>query len=229
MTHSTPATISVIIPTQNEEQLIGHSIRYLQDHGVHQVIVVDGQSNDQTTRIARSHGVTVLSSPPGRGAQMNHGAAVATGDILLFLHADTILPPAFCEQIRQALARPGVAAGAFRLRINSPQYLFRLIEHMVYWRCRLKQTPYGDQALFLRSDVFHRIGCYRQLPIMEDFDLVCRLRHVGHIQLTHTAAVTSARRWLKHGILQTTIANQLHLLAYRCGINPNTIAAWRNI
>tara|TARA_Y100000588_G_scaffold278794_1_gene295479 strand:+ start:49 stop:531 length:483 start_codon:yes stop_codon:yes gene_type:complete len=159
---------------------------------------------------------------------MNHGAAVATGDILLFLHADTILPPGFCEQIRQTLARPGVAAGAFRLRVNSPQCLFRLIEHMVYWRCRLKQMPYGDQALFLRSDVFHRIGCYRQLPIMEDFDLVCRLRDVGRIQLTHTAAVTSARRWLKHGILQTIITNQLHLLAYRCGINPNTIAAWRN-
>ncbi len=220
-------SISVIIPARNEEQYLGRTLMSLRPAGVGQVIVVDGRSADRTVQIAQEAGVTVVTSPAGRAVQMNAGAAVARGDVLLFLHADTLLPDDFVIHITRVLRQPNVVAGAFNLRIGGPQLAFRVIENLVRWRCQWRQLPYGDQALFVWTKVFRQLGCYRPLPIMEDFDLVCRLRRRGRIAMADATAVTSSRRWVDRGIFKTTLINQLCLAAYRCGVRPSRIAAWR--
>lgn len=220
--------ISAIIPARNEEELIGQSIDRLRRSMVHEVIVADGGSTDQTAAIAAAHGAKVVDSPPGRGIQMNRGAQAATGDVLLFVHADTALPQDLQHYIRSALSQPQVVAGAFRLRIDDQRRAFRLIERCVNWRSRRRQMPYGDQAIFLSADMFYSIGRYRDIAVMEDFDLVWRLRRGGRIAMAPAEALTSARRWQRDGIWRTTMINQLCVLGYRLGVCPTRIAAWRN-
>lgn len=219
--------LSVIIPTFNEEKTIGHTLDRVRCGSVWEVIVVDGRSTDQTREIARAHGATVIESPPGRGRQLAVGASVATGDTLLFLHADTSLPSGFDDHVFRALDRPGVCAGAFRLLIDGEGRSFRLIERMVDFRSRVRQMPYGDQAIFVPADVFHEAGGFPDLPIMEDYVLIRRLRRIGRIEIAPATVVTSARRWIKHGVWRTTLLNQVCIAAYRLGVSPERIARWR--
>jgi rSAM/selenodomain-associated transferase 2 len=218
--------ISVVIPTLNEEENIKNVLSSTQFGTEIEVIVVDGGSQDNTVEIAKAFGVTVLSSPPGRAIQMNAGAAVANGDILLFLHADTRLPAGFAEMIRSRLQQPGVVAGAFGLKIDAPQWGLRLVEWGVKWRSLLWQMPYGDQAIFLTKAQFQQVGGFPQLPIMEDFELMRRLQSLGKITLVSVPVITSARRWLKKGILPTTLINQIVIIAYLCGVSPAQIRDW---
>ncbi len=217
--------ISVIIPVLNEAQQIqGVIANTLSSHPATEIIVVDGGSTDGTVTIARSLGVTVIASSLGRAYQMNAGAKVATGDILVFLHADTRLPQEFEALIFSALSQPTSKghipiAGAFTLRIDAPQPSLRWVERGVNWRSRFLQMPYGDQALFLRTADFEDIGGFPEFPIMEDFELVRRLKQRGTIVVINPPVLTSARRWLQTGIWQTTLINQLVILGYWLGID----------
>lgn len=217
--------ISIIIPTLNEEGNIEAAINSIQSNNI-EIIVVDGGSQDETLLIAKSLDVKVIVSAPGRANQMNAGAMVASGEMLLFLHADTRLPTGFDEMIRTTLAKPGIVAGAFALQIDAPDWGLRLVEFGVKWRSHLWQMPYGDQAIFLTKDVFQQVGNFPQIPIMEDFELMKKLKSLGKIYLLPTPVITSPRRWLKKGILQTTILNQIIVIAYLLGVSPNRICNW---
>jgi len=220
--------LSIIIPAQNEAAWIGATVRRACEATGAQVIVVDGQSQDETVAIAKSAGANILSSPSGRARQMNHGAAYATGDTLLFLHADTLLPHRFDEHIRLALSRRSVVAGAFQLRFDTRRRSLRFIEVMANFRSRHLQMPYGDQAVFLRADTFHQIGGYPELPVMEDYEMIRKLRKLGRVHMCQGAVTTSARRWLAQGIWRTTLMHQLMVMGYRLGVSPGRIAQWRS-
>lgn len=223
--HINQGLISIIIPTLNEEGNIKAVINSIQSHNI-EIILVDGGSEDQTLLIAKSLDIKVVVSSPGRANQMNTGAMVASGEIVLFLHADTRLPTGFDDMVRRTLAKPGIVAGAFTLQIDAPDWGLRLVEFGVKWRSHLWQMPYGDQAIFLTKDVFQKVGNFPQIPIMEDFELMRKLKSLGKIYLLPTPVITSPRRWLKKGILQTTILNQIIVIAYLLGLSPNRICNW---
>lgn len=192
-----------------------------------EVIVVDGGSEDGTVQLAQSLGVKVRSlKVASRARQMNAGAKVATGDILLFLHADTRLPTGFDVMVRKALQQPSSVAGAFELGIDAPLRSLRLIEKGVNWRSRVLSMPYGDQGIFLKTRLFHDIGGFPNLPIMEDFELMRRLRRLGHIEIVPVPVLTSGRRWLQQGVIKTTLINQLVIIAYLLQVPPEQIARW---
>jgi rSAM/selenodomain-associated transferase 2/rSAM/selenodomain-associated transferase 1 len=210
--------ISIIIPTLNEAATIGRTLSRLEKAENLEVIVVDGGSIDTTAESAASRGVKVIRSTPGKAVQMNTGAAAATGDILVFLHADTLLPEGYSHQIVAALNQNGVAAGAFRLSIDSPAAGIRFIECMANLRSRFLRLPYGDQALFMKKSLFDTIGGFPEMQIMEDFILVRRLTHKGKIVIVPKAVVTSPRRWLHLGVFKTWLINQLIIMAYYLGL-----------
>ena len=216
--------LSVIIPTLNEEANLLPTLEAVGvPHDDLEVIVIDAGSTDQTVEIAEQHGCKVFVGNPGRANQMNAGAAIATGEHLLFLHADTRLPEGYRHEIQRVLAAP-VACGAFPLKIDAPGLALRMIESGVAFRSRMFQMPYGDQALFFRSVDFYKQHGFKQMSIMEDYELVARMRKIGSIGLANEPVKTSARRWLKKGILRTTHVNQLYVIAYRIGYSDTTIA-----
>ena len=223
---SSAARISVIIPTFNEADYLPRTLASLRDAENLEVLVVDGGSNDGTTEIAERKGYRVLRSPPGRALQMNAGARAASGSILLFLHGDTCLPPGFDSTVLLALQKPGVVAGAFRLRIDAPGLSLRAIERAVSIRSRVLQMPYGDQGLFVHRNTFEELGGFATLPIMEDFEFVRRLRRRGGIWIASLPAITSGRRWQELGPWRTTWINQKVILGYHLGVSPEQLAAW---
>jgi rSAM/selenodomain-associated transferase 2/rSAM/selenodomain-associated transferase 1 len=218
--------ISIIIPTLNEAATIARTVTHLEGAGNLEVIVVDGGSNDETAELAESRGAKVIQSNPGKAVQMNAGAAAATGDVLVFLHADTLLPEDFSHHIVSALNKNHVVAGAFRLTIDSTGAGIRIIEHMANWRSRFLRLPYGDQALFMKRSLFEKIGGFAEMPIMEDFILVRRLKRKGKIVTLPEAVATSPRRWLHHGIVKTWLINQAIIIAYYLGIPPERLTHW---
>lgn len=222
-------TVSVIIPVLNEAESIQSVLQFLQSVPAEssiEVIVVDGGSQDRTVELAMAVGVKVLKAQGGRAMQMNAGARTATGKILLFLHADTRLPDRFIPLVQQTLAQPKTIAGAFELAIVGQERGLRWIEWTVKWRSRLFQLPYGDQAIFLKAETFAQLGGFAELPIMEDFELVRRLRPYGRITIVPASVLTSGRRWKTLGIVRTTLINQIVIVAYFLGVSPARIAAW---
>jgi len=220
----TPDGISVIIPTLNEAHHIADTITSIGHGNNTEIIVVDGGSIDNTVSIAKTLGTKIIQGSPPRSRQMNQGADAASKEILLFLHADTLLPENFNRHVLGAFAQSGVAAGAFELRIDSPVPSLRFIERIANWRSRCLKMPYGDQAIFMLSRVFHQMGGFPDIPIMEDFILIRRLRKRGDVVTLPQPVITSPRRWLNHGILKTTLVNQLIVISYFMGISPDTIS-----
>lgn len=219
--------ISIIIPVFNEAKILPQTLLNFANYCEEEIIVVDGGSQDETIELCQTLGVKVICSPlAGRAYQMNVGAAEATGDILLFLHADTQLPQGYPEMLRETLAQPQTIAGAFELKIDSQQQGLRLVEKMVNWRSRFCSLPYGDQAFFLKASTFQEMNGFANLPIMEDFDLIQRLKKRGKIAIVPAAVLTSDRRWQKLGIGQTTLVNQLIILGYYLGVSPSKLARW---
>ncbi len=221
-------TLSVIIPVLNEAENIDAVVESVLRAQPHEVIVVDGGSTDRTAEIASRAGAIVLTSPPGRGRQQRLGSERARGDWLLFLHADTQLPENYPQVIAQILSRPEIAAGAFRFQLDEPGLRYRWIERLVAWRCRFFHLPYGDQAIFVRADVLTQAGGFPALPIMEDYELIRRLRKLGRIEVANVAACTSARRWRQLGALTASCINIACLTAYKLGVDAETIARWRS-
>ena len=217
--------LSIVLPTLDEAGTLERTLAPLMGVQDIEIIVADGGSADATCEIARRRGVRVVLASKGRGRQMNAGAALASGEVLLFLHADTTLPESFREHVWCTLAR-GAVAGAFRLRIRDERAGLRWIEWGVNLRSRYRQMPYGDQGIFVRSDDFYRIGGFPNWPLMEDYELCRRLRRCGRILLAPAAAQTSARRWLKLGLCRTTLRNQLCVAAFRLGVSPERLARW---
>ena len=223
-----PRPISVIIPALDEAEQIGATLQQLEGAGAAEIIVVDGGSRDETAQIAESYGAHVLKGPANRGKQQNLGAARAAGEILLFLHADTRLPEDFAEQVRASLDEPRAIAGAFRFGLDASGFGISLVECMVSIRCKLLAFPYGDQALFMSREAFEQAGRFADLPVMEDFELVRRLKRLGRIQIAEGTAVTSARRWREHGLWRVTWKHQLCILGYYLKISPARLTRLRN-
>lgn len=218
--------LSVIIPALNEAGNIGETIaRVLREPGV-EVIVVDGGSKDKTAAEATAAGARVITSPPGRALQMNAGAHAASGDTLLFLHADTRLPGDYPMHIEETLSLSSVVAGAFRLRIDSGLKRLRLIEALANFRSQWMGMPYGDQGIFLRKTMFDEVGGVPDMPIMEDYELMRRLKKTGRIAVANACATTSGRRWERLGVLRTTVVNQLVIIGYHMGVPPERLKGW---
>lgn len=218
------APISVIIPALNEARRLAAAVQSALTADGIEVIVADGGSSDSTAESARRAGVRVVAAQPGRARQMNAGAALAAGEILLFLHADTRLPAGFDALVCQALAQPGVAGGAFGLRIEAPGRLIRWIEAGANRRSRHLGLPYGDQAVFLPAAVFRSLGGFPDLPVMEDFVLVRRLWRLGKVVTLEAAVLTSGRRWRRRGALKTTLINQIVVAGFYLGVAPERLA-----
>lgn len=224
---SQPASISVVIPVYDEAGRIAEQLQHLrQTPGLHEVVVVDGGSRDDTRQRAEAvDGVRVISAPRGRAAQMNAGAEVATGEVLLFLHADVRLPHDVSRRVRQTLSDPATIAGAFlthtvdegRRRWLAP--LLRLADV----RSRYTRFPYGDQALFVRARYFWRAGAYPSQPLMEDVELCRRLRREGRIERVPACVRVSGRRFTARPLYYTVAVNLIPL-AYWCGVSPERLA-----
>ena len=217
--------LSIIIPVINEATYLNQTLITVKQGENLEIIVADGGSSDETVAIALTHGVKVINCEiKGRAHQMNTGAAEAQGEILLFLHGDTLLPPNYDQQIRETIANTESIAGAFSLKITGKERGLRWVEKLTNWRSHYCSLPYGDQGIFLKTSTFRLMGGFPELPIMEDFEFMLNLRKRGKITIMPTTVLTSGRRWLKLGVFKTTIINQLVILGYFGGVNPAKLA-----
>lgn len=215
--------VSVIIPTLNEADIIESSLENLLHHrGDFEVIVADGGSSDATRDIVSTfpHVKQVLSAR-GRGKQMNEGAKATGGDILLFLHADTCLPPRAFTMIGEAMADARVAGGSFCINFDRRNPLLRVFS--LFSRINHVFFTYGDQGLFLRPSTFRRIGGFRELPIMEDVEIQMRLRRAGGFVKICEPVVTSARRFTRSGIVRQQVLNTALVFLYHIGVSPSIL------
>jgi rSAM/selenodomain-associated transferase 2 len=220
--------LAVVIPALCEAERIGQTVRDAQRAAASRVeiTVVDGGSTDGTPERAADAGARVVGSPPGRARQLGVGARASRGDVLLFLHADTRLPPGYDAAVFDALRDPAVVGGAFRFRFDRHTPALRVVEWGARLRGALFRIPYGDQALFVRREVLDRIGGVPQAPIMEDLDLVRAMKRHGRLVLVPLDAVTSARRYLAGGPVRTMLRHWLFAAAWRLGVDRARLAAW---
>jgi rSAM/selenodomain-associated transferase 2 len=216
-------SISVIIPALNEAAQIESTLRFARDPNASEIIVVDGGSRDQTPALARLWADRVIDAPAGRASQMNAGARKATGSVLLFLHADTLLPGGWGDRVEAAIGA-GAIAGRFDVTLGGASPLLRIVGWAMNLRSRWTGIATGDQAIFVRRDVFERIGGYPELPLLEDIALTSALRRIGRTAALRERVVTSARRWEKHGPLRTIALMWWIRLAYFLGVPPDRLA-----
>jgi len=210
--------ISVIIPTFNEEETISQCLETVIDIPGIEVIVADGGSTDRTVEIAEQHrDVKVGTSVMGRSIQMNKGAESSCGGILLFLHADCVLPREAILNVRAVFEGSLFVGGAFKIRLLSDKLFYRVIEKGINFRSKIFKLPYGDQGLFVKRSVFEQLGGFREMPNCEDLDFVCRLKKQGKIIVLDERVSSSIRRWENHGILRTSFRNQFLLSSYVLG------------
>lgn len=215
--------ISVVIPALDEEAQLADTVASARAPGVGEIIVVDGGSGDATAHVASQHADLVLSAARGRAAQMNAGAAAARGDVLLFLHADTRLPPGFDAAVLDALADPATASGRFDVRLMPSTLLLRAVAELMNLRSRLSGIATGDQAIFVRRGVFEAIGGFEPIPLMEDIALTRALKRRGRIACLHARVETSSRRWLRDGPLRTILLMWWLRFLYFCGVPPERL------
>lgn len=218
--------LTVIVPTFNESSVIVETLRRaLAALAPHEVIVADGCSTDETAALAQPF-ATVLSLPMTRGAALNHAASVATGDVLLFLHADTSVPDGAAASITRALEPADVIGGAFRLRLDHPSRMAAVVAFNVNLRSSLLNTVFGDQAMFVRREVFQRAGGFMDWGVMEDLEILGRLRRHGRMVLLDDTVVTSARRHEKNGWMATIGTIWIMTLLHRLGVSGHAMIRW---
>lgn len=224
---TSPPQISIIIPVLHEadgiQAQIAHLMCFKSDFKP-EIIIVDGDSAGSTIRHMSYPHIVTMTAPTGRATQMNAGAAIASGSILLFLHVDTFLPANGLSAIQNVMRDSDVIAGAFDLSFDSPRPGLRLIAGMATRRSRLTRIPYGDQAIFVRADVFRQLGGYAPIGLMEDVELMRRLKKItGKIAFIDSPVKTSARRWEQHGLVRTTLRNWLLVTLYLLGVSTATL------
>lgn len=215
--------LSVIIPALNEAPVLGDTLRHARQAGVLELVVVDGGSEDATRTIAAELADVVIDAERGRASQMNAGAARARGDVLLFLHADTRVPAGYAQAIQHALEDPAVLGGRFDLHLEPSSPLLWLTAELINLRSRLSRMATGDQGIFLRRDVFERLGGYANIPLMEDLDLSRRMKRDGSIACLRQRLTTSSRRWRKDGVIRTILLMWTLRFLYFCGVSPATL------
>jgi rSAM/selenodomain-associated transferase 2 len=212
--------VSVIIPVLNEEKAIGPALAALTALKPHELIVVDGGSSDRTCEVGARSGAKVLMTGPGRARQMNRGALEATGDVLLFLHADTRLPASAFRDIELAFSDPRYLGGRFDVELDSDRWLLKVVGFMISQRSRLSKVGTGDQAIFVRRDVFAELGGFPDIPLMEDIAFCRMLKRTGEVACLRSKVVTSARRWEADGVCRTIFRMWTLKLLYLTGVSP---------
>jgi rSAM/selenodomain-associated transferase 2 len=232
-------TISVIIPTLNEERTITATLAHTADLGFDELIVVDGGSTDKTPALVESYRLSTQSSslspiqwvtaPPGRALQMNEGAKASSGEILLFLHADTQLPGDAKTMIATALADPRMVGGRFDVRFDRPSTWGTIISRMMNWRSRMSGLATGDQALFVRRSIFEQMGSFADMPLMEDLEFSRRLKRAGTTAALTATVTTSFRRWEQHGPVRTILLMWTLRFLYWIGIDPSHLVKWYKV
>lgn len=228
--------ISVIIPTLDEERTIMALLAHTAPLGFDELLVVDGGSLDQTpvlvesyrrnTQLPAQSPVRLMTAPRGRARQMNEGAKASSGEILLFLHADTQLPDDAKQIIETALADHRMVGGRFDVRFDSPSMWGTIISRMMNWRSRMSGIATGDQALFVRRHIFEQIGGFADIPLMEDIDFSGKLKRKGATAALTATVTTSFRRWERYGPLRTILLMWTLRFLYWVGVGPHTLNRW---
>lgn len=218
--------ISVVIPAVNESAWIERAVESCWAAEFDEVIVSDGGSQDATPGIAMKAGASVIHGVRGRAVQQNLGAQHATGEILLFLHADNWLAPEAGAQIRQCLEDPTVLAGAFQQRIESSGILYRALEWGNAARVRWRGMAYGDQAIFIRREVFDQLGGFPTVKLMEDLLLMRAFRAIGQAKLLPGPVYVHPRLWQRRGVVRQTLCNWAMIAAERLGVSPDRLAKY---
>jgi rSAM/selenodomain-associated transferase 2 len=212
--------VSVIVPVLNEENSIGATLQALLPLAPYEIVVVDGGSSDRTCEIASQFGVTVISSECGRARQMNRGARDASGEVLLFLHADTRLPQTAFHDIASALGDPRYLGGRFDVELDGNHWMLPLIARMISCRSRTTKVGTGDQALFVRREVFRQMDGFQEIAMMEDIAFCRTLKRMGKVACLRSRVVTSARRWEADGVWRTIFRMWALKLLYLAGVSP---------
>ncbi|MDM8543333.1 TIGR04283 family arsenosugar biosynthesis glycosyltransferase [Desulfococcaceae bacterium HSG9] len=224
--------ISIIIPVLNETKTINTTLAHLKNSGMGddcEIILVDGASSGNTLKVVNEPDVVKVRSSKGRGLQMNQGAVAANGNVLVFLHSDTYLPNNATNAIRAALADNHVVGGAFDLSIQSDRQVYKIIAAFASLRSRITRIPYGDQAIFIKKSFFFRIGGFQVIPIMEDVELMRRIKKKRYkIKIIPDKVKTSSRRWQKEGVLYCTLRNWFIMLIYLTGVSPTKLIRFYN-
>ncbi len=218
--------LSIVVPALNEAQGIEAALRPLQPlrtRGV-EVVVADGGSADATATLAAPLADVVLTSERGRGRQQNAGARAARGDVLLFLHADTVLPEGADAVVLDALERSGRGWGRFDVCLSGRTPMLRVVERMISWRSRATGMATGDQAIFVRRDWFERVGGFREVPLMEDLEMSRALKRLGPPLCLRETVTTSSRRWEERGVGRTILLMWRLRLAWWLGADPADLA-----
>jgi rSAM/selenodomain-associated transferase 2 len=216
-------SVTVVIPTLNEAARIGAAVDSAFAAGAAEVIVADGGSSDATARIARERGARVVAGEPMRSRQLNRGAAAAVSDALIFLHADTALPPGACAAVVNTLTS-GAVFGGFRLRFAEGSSRLRVVAALVNLRTRITRCPWGDQAQFVSRSAFLASGGFLEIPIMEDYELAIRMKRRGRAVVLPQKVTTSGRRFLERGVLRTAFTNWRIIVAWRLGADAERLA-----
>src|SRR5215218_1276590 len=215
--------LAIVVPTLDEEDALRRHLPAVLE-AADEVVVSDGGSCDGTVEVARQLGARVVTGPPGRGGQLNRGAAAAAAaDVLLFLHADTALPPGGAQAVRDAAAR-GAPGGAFLLRFDADRPLQRLGSWLINRRTRWLRVPLGDQAQWATRETFDRLGRFRDWPLLEDLDFVLRLRRLPGFTVIEDPVTTGARRFLEQGTVRTVATNWLIWILFLLGVSPHRLA-----
>jgi len=221
---------SVVIPVLHESEIINTLLQKLCEHQFHEnleIIVVDGSEQHDTIDAVHSKKVICLESKKGRARQMNAGAAVARGEVLVFLHADTFVPDNAFSCIKRVLQDAKVVGGAFDLGIRSNRIIFKIIGKIASLRSRITRIPYGDQGFFIRRKYFHAMGGYRDVPLMEDVDIMQRIKRRGDtISILPEKVYTASRRWEGEGIVYCTLRNWMVMVLYCFGVSPHKLARY---
>jgi rSAM/selenodomain-associated transferase 2 len=212
--------ISVIIPVLNEEKTVAATLHALAPLQPHEIIVVDGGSADRSREIAGQLGAKVLTTERGRARQMNCGARHASGEVLLFLHADTRLPDSALLDITSALADARCAGGRFDVELEGRHWMLKTIGALINYRSRATKVGTGDQAIFVRREIFTRMGGYPDIPLMEDIAFCRALKRTGGVACLRSRVVTSARRWESDGVWRTIFRMWTLKFLYLAGVSP---------